>query len=126
MSRKQRSKLKELSDCWLYFVASPADLARRLSTPQNKVTPRDLTQLAQDFENYKLFTITNEAGKARAIQWPKRRLQAVHARVHTLLSRVEVPAYLYSAVKGKSYVSNAAAHDPMMPTVKIDIKKFFP
>jgi RNA-directed DNA polymerase len=26
----------------------------------------------------------------------------------------------------KSYVSNAAAHDPKMPTIKIDVKKFFP
>jgi hypothetical protein len=29
-------------------------------------------------------------------------------------------------VRGKSYVSNAAAHDPKMPTIKIDVKKFFP
>lgn len=29
-------------------------------------------------------------------------------------------------MRGKSYISNAAAHDPAMPTIKIDIKKFFP
>jgi hypothetical protein len=75
---------------------------------------------------YSLFSIVHEKGKARPIQWPKRRLQAVHARIHKLLSRVAVPAYLHSAVRGKSYVSNAAAHDPKMPTIKIDVKKFFP
>jgi RNA-directed DNA polymerase len=94
--------------------------------PVNKLKVDDLSFFARDAGNYRLFSIVSEKGKERPIQWPKRRLQGVHARVHKLLSRVAVPKYLHSAVRGKSYVSNAAAHDPKMPTVKIDVKKFFP
>jgi hypothetical protein len=125
MARKQRKDLK-LSDCWLYHVASPADLAERLSTKGNKLTVKDLRELAADEGNFQLFNIVNDKGKARAIQWPKRRLQKIHSRVHTLLSRVAVPAYLHSAVEGKSYISNAAAHECAVSVVKVDIKKFFP
>jgi RNA-directed DNA polymerase len=125
VNKKAQSDLK-LSECWLYAIASPADLARRLSTPGHKITIDDLSSFARDAGNYRLFSIVNEKGKARPIQWPKRRLQSVHARVHKLLSRVAVPKYLHSAVRGRSYVSNAAAHDPKMPTIKIDVKKFFP
>jgi len=125
MSKRPRTDLP-LSNCWLYAIDSPSDLARRLSGPGHKLTVDDLSFFARDTGNYRLFSIVNEKGKARPIQWPKRRLQAIHARIHRLLSRVAVPTYLHSAVRGKSYVSNAAAHDPKMPTIKIDVKKFFP
>jgi hypothetical protein len=125
MSKKPRTDLP-LSDCWLSAIDSPSTLARRLSTPGRKLTVDDLSSFAIDTGNYRLFSIINEKGKTRPIQWPKRRLQGVHARIHKLLSRVAVPKYLHSAVRGKSYVSNAAAHDPKMPTIKIDVKKFFP
>jgi RNA-directed DNA polymerase len=125
MSKKPRTDLP-LSDCWLCGIDSPSTLARRLSTLGNKLNVDELSSFARDAGNYRLFSIVNEKGKARPIQWPKRRLQAVHARIHKLLSRVAVPRYLHSAVRGKSYVSNAAAHDPKMPTIKIDVKKFFP
>jgi RNA-directed DNA polymerase len=125
MAKKQRKNLR-LSDCWLSGVASPADLADRLSTKGNKFTVDDLRKLATDEGNFKLFDLVNDKGKARAIQWPKRRLQKIHSRVHILLSRVAVPTYLHSAVEGKSYVSNATAHNSGVPVVKIDIKKFFP
>src|SRR6185437_15910064 len=111
MIKKPRTNLL-LSECWLYAIVSPSDLARRLSTRGNEVKVDDLSFFAKDAGNYRLFSIINEKGKARPIQWPKRRLQAVHARIHKLLSRVAVPKYLHSAVRGKSYVSNAAAHDP--------------
>jgi len=123
--KKPRTNLR-LSECWLYAVDSPSDLARRLSTRGNELKVDDLSCFARDAGNYRLFSIVNEKGKARPIQWPKQRLQGIHARIHKLLSRVAVPMYLHSAVRGKSYVSNAAAHDPKMPTIKLDAKRFFP
>jgi RNA-directed DNA polymerase len=125
MSKKPRTDLP-LSLCWLYAIESPSDLARRLSTASHKLKVDDLSFFARDAGNYRLFPIYDEKGKARPIQWPKRRLQGIHTRIHKLLSRVAVPKYLHSAVRGKSYVSNAAAHDPKVPTIKIDVKKFFP
>jgi len=125
MTKRPRTDLP-LSGCWLSAINSPSDLARRLSTRGHRLKADDLSSFARDAGNYRLFSIINEKGKARPIQWPKRRLQVIHARIHKLLSRVAVPKYLHSAVRGKSYVSNAAAHDPKMPTIKIDVKKFFP
>jgi hypothetical protein len=125
MTKQHRTDLR-LSECWLYAVNSPSDLARRLSTPKRKVSAAELSALAKDAGNFRLFSITGASGKPRAIQEPKRQLQRLHARIHTLLSRVEVPEYLHSAVRGRSYISNAAAHDPAMPAIKIDVKKFFP
>ena len=115
----------KLSDCWLYALASPADLARRLETAKHPIKAAELSMLAKDAGNFRLFSQTNAAGKSRQIQEPKRRLQWIHGKIHALLSRVEVPEYLHSAVRGRSYISNAAAHDPSMPMLKIDVKKFF-
>ena len=125
MRNKRRTDLK-LSECWLYALASRADLARRLETKGHPIKVEDLEKLANDIGNFKLFSIKGATGKSRDIQWPKPRLQWVHGRIHSLFSRVEVPDYLHSAVRGRSYLSNAAAHDPTMPAIKIDVKKFFP
>jgi RNA-directed DNA polymerase len=122
--KKRRRDLK-LSECWLYALDSPADLARRLATEDHTVTIEELAMLANDAGNFRLFSKTNANGKSRPIQEPKRRLQWVHGRIHAFLSRVEVPDYLHSTVRGRSYISNAAAHDPSMPAIKIDVKKFF-
>src|ERR1700761_7586817 len=117
MSRKKRRDLK-LSDCWLCGVASPADLADRLSTKRNKLTVKDLRDLSTDRSNFQLFNLVSDKGKTRAIQWPKPRLQLIPSRVHSFLARVGVPAYLHSAVEGKSSISNAAAHEMSTPVVK--------
>lgn len=122
--QKRRTTLK-LCDCWLYALASPADLARRLQTAKHPIKATDLSTLANDAENFHLWEKKNGAGKSRQIQEPKRKLQWVHGKIHALLSRVEVPEYLHSSVRGRSYISNAAAHDASMPMFKIDVKKFF-
>lgn len=123
--RHPRTNLK-LTECGLYAVSSPKDLASRLSTPGRSVSPVHLQKLSRDVGNFRLFMNKRGTGKPRPIQEPKHDLQRIHRRIHTLLARVEVPAYLHSAVRGRSYISNAAAHDPSLPTIKIDIKKFFP
>lgn len=118
--KKRRTDLR-LEECFLYAIASPKDLARRLSVP-GKITIEvdELITLAADTGNYKIYQ-----SEGRAIQEPRPRLQVVHLRVHRLLAKVKVPDYLHSAVKGRSYLSNAAAHHANDPLIKIDIKKFF-
>lgn len=121
-----RQQLQSLSQCWLYAVASPANLATRLSTTSVIVTATELRELATDSGNFRCFEAKSADGKRRQIQEPKRRLQWVHRRIHNLLARVQVPDYLHSAVRGRSYLSNAAAHDATAATIKIDVRKFFP
>jgi RNA-directed DNA polymerase len=124
-SPKQKRQPLSIDKCWLFAISSKADLAYRLSTERHKISVNDLEQLSADAGNYRLFSIRQE-NKDRPVQEPKRDLQKLHIRIHKLLSRVQVPDYLHSAVKGKSYLTNARAHNLDAPTIKIDVKKFFP
>ena len=125
MALKQQRKALNIGECWLFAIASKSDLARRLSTDGFKVSVADLDRLSTDAGNFRLFSV-RQGNKDRPVQEPKYELQKIHARIHKLLARVKVPDYLYSAIKGKSYLTNARAHDLAAPTIKIDVKKFFP
>lgn len=102
----------------LYKITSPAQLAERLF-----VKPEQLDLFLNAVDNYIRWT---DKKTGRPIQQPKRLLDGVHKRVGVLLSRIETPDFLHSAIKGRSYISNASQHDPNQPTVKIDVRKFYP
>ncbi len=102
----------------LYKITSPAQLAERLL-----VEPDQLNRLLKADDNYLRWT---DKKTGRPIQQPKPLLGGVHKRVGVLLSRIETPDFLHSAIKGRSYISNASQHDPNQPTVKIDVRKFYP
>lgn len=61
----------------------------------------------------------------RWIEAPKAKLKAIQTRFSRLLAQIETPDYLHSAVRKRSYVSNAQSHTVQGSTVKIDIKKFY-
>lgn len=61
----------------------------------------------------------------REIQQPINWLGQVHKRIGDLLSRIEVPEYVYSQ-RGRSYVDNARQHTGNVPLGKTDISKFYP
>lgn len=63
--------------------------------------------------------------KARQIQSPEAVLKRVQTRLANLLARIELPKYLHSARKGRSYKSNARAHAFGHSVARIDIKKFY-
>ncbi|OIQ69900.1 reverse transcriptase [mine drainage metagenome] len=71
--------------------------------------------------NYRVWT--NEKG--REIQAPFKGLAATHRRIGLLLSRIDVPGYVYSQ-KGRSYVDNARQHLGHHPVIKTDIQGFYP
>jgi len=102
----------------LYRVTSPSMLAKRLH-----VSVAQLHGLLANDDNYIRWT---DKDSGRPIQQPKPFLRAIHERVAKLLARIETPDYLHSAVKGRSYITNANCHCPHTPTVKIDVKKFYP
>ncbi len=102
----------------LFRVTSPKVLAKRLH-----LSVFQLHDLLAAAENYIRWT---DKDTGRPIQQPKPLLRGVHERVAKLLGRIETPDFLHSAVKGRSYVSNALAHCPSTSTVKVDLKKFYP
>ena len=62
----------------------------------------------------------------RLVEVPSDTLKFVQTRILQLLSSLDFPNYLYSGVKGKSYISNAKQHQGNMFMYKLDISKFFP
>lgn len=102
----------------LYKVTSPKDLAKRLG-----IEEADLEALANSPANYKRFKTGTT--KKRAVEEPKDRLKAVHKKVGRWLGRLEVPEYLHSAIRGKSYVTNATAHRADTNLIKVDIRSFY-
>lgn len=63
--------------------------------------------------------------KGREIQQPIGRLESIHRRIGDLLSRIELPEYLFSQ-RGRSYADNARQHVGEIPLIKTDIHKFYP
>jgi hypothetical protein len=65
-------------------------------------------------------------GKApRHIQDPRGDTQVLHYRFAKFLNRIERPAFLHSATRGRSHISNAEAHKGTHPVVCADIEKFY-
>lgn len=86
----------------------------------------DFSILKKDEGNYSIFEQLSKKGKPRKIQKPLEKLDVVHTRIASLLSRIGLPLYLHSGKKACSNVTNARAHlnnEKMMTT---DIKAFFP
>jgi RNA-directed DNA polymerase len=102
--------------CHLFGIRSPHALANRLGWDSNK-----LDRLAVH-GGYRVYP---HKQTGRMIQEPGPALQSLHRQIHRYLSRVEVPAYLHSGVKVRSYVSNAKTHVGAGALFKIDIAKFY-
>lgn len=102
----------------LFRITSPKKLANIL-----KIELSDLQDLVDHKNNYQIYEIGNL--KKRLIEEPKERLQNLQKIVFRFLSRIVTPDYLYSARKGRSYVSNARAHIGNDALIKVDIKSFY-
>lgn len=68
----------------------------------------------------------DEATNYRPIDIPDPRLKAMQARLATLLGRIAPPDFLFSPVKGRSYVDNAAHHLDSKAYWFLDIADYFP
>jgi RNA-directed DNA polymerase len=116
MTTEPRRYPRDQSPLWK--ITSPAMLATRL-----EISPRQLQRLEA---KTKKFRVWNDTKTGRQIEQPEPKLENIHKRVGMLLSRIETPDYLHSAIKGRSYISNASSHSADQPSVKSDIKKFYP
>src|ERR1700730_5919784 len=64
---------------------------------------KEINALRRAADNFIRFT----SDTGRDIQWPKPRLRRIQKRVADLLSRIEPPEFLHSAIRGRSYITNA-------------------
>lgn len=102
----------------LYKITSPRRLAEVLG-----LDVAELEDLANRLDNYKHFKVGKK--KKRDVQEPKDRLRAIHKRISRWLARIETPDYLHSAIKGRSYITNAKSHRADTNIIKVDIRSFF-
>ena len=103
------------SSC-LFRIRSPAVLAKVLRVELSFLTAQ--MEFSAPYNEFDL--------NGRWIKDPKPGLKKIHKRFAHLLSKIETPEYLHSAVKKRSYVTNSKAHGASTPTVKLDVKKFYP
>ncbi|WP_234366826.1 RNA-dependent RNA polymerase family protein [Francisella tularensis] len=67
------------------------------------------------------------ANKVRSFEPPVGLNKKIHTRIFQLLTRIDdIPEYLHSGVKGRSYVTNAKQHQLSQYFLKMDIKDFYP
>jgi hypothetical protein len=72
------------------------------------------------------YLIFRDQKSRRFITQPIEQLALIHKRLLKLLCRIAPPEYVHSAIKKRSYKTNAEQHAAAENVLKIDIKKFFP
>jgi hypothetical protein len=105
-----------IEQCHLFGLKSPQALANRVGWELPK-----LERLARNGG----YSVYAHPETGRVIEEPGRALQSLHRQLHRYLARIEIPAYLHSAVKGRSYLTNAEAHIGEGGLIKVDIAKFY-
>lgn len=119
MSKKLK-KMETFIPCeqsHLYGINSIHLLAKKLG-----FSVADLERFAAH-SKYRVF---NLKASGRLVEEPPPILQSLHRKIHRYLSRIDAPNYLHSAIRGRSYITNASAHIGAGPMIKIDVKKFYP
>jgi len=117
-------KTYKIDQCCLYKIKTLNKLCEILHISDVK----ELQELADAADNnYKVF-LKKTGNKDRVIQHAKRRLDRIHKVLTKYLSSIQAPKYLNSAIKGKSYISNAKAHirdGEMTRCFTLDIQNFY-
>ena len=116
----QKPKLP-LHQSRLFKVSSPERLALVLGLPFDQL--RSLLALNP---RYREFDRPKKTEGVRHCEDPVPPLKALHGRLAKMLARIEAPDFLFCPVKGRCYISNAAAHRHSRVVHCLDIKKFFP
>ncbi len=103
----------------LFGIHSLHRLASVIQTRVGRL--RNLDDLMKQFHE----GVVSRKGKQRKTETPIRTMRRLHNRMTLLLSRIEMPDYLHSGRKGRSYQTNAKAHDGALQNFQVDISKFY-
>ncbi|MGH2898880.1 MAG: reverse transcriptase family protein, partial [Solirubrobacteraceae bacterium] len=113
-------------------LASVGELAAFLELSDGELAwladTRGLERTASDerLRNYAYGTLPRGARPVRVIERPKRRLKALQRRVlHEILDWVPAHDSAHGFTRGRSAISNAAAHTGARVVVRMDLEDFF-
>jgi hypothetical protein len=109
-----------LHQCGLYSVQTKTRLARVLGRSSNFLLSR-----AHHPELYKTWREEKASGGFREIEAPREDLKGIQRRIADLLQRVIAPSYLFSPVRGRSYIDNALTHIGATEIRLLDIVNYF-
>lgn len=81
-------------------------------------------------KNYQVYTVESKScsegiKKSRIIQNPQGVTRKLQASILKYIKRIDVPIFLHSAVKERSYKTNAQCHVDAFFLYKVDIKSFY-
>ena len=119
----EKARIK-LNDCFLHSITSIDDLQNRLFPNDGSTQIERALKEKEIGKTYKIFSI-KQGKKSRVVEDPTGLTKIIHNKVYKLIKHIETPDYLYSAVKGKSYISNAKKHSGKTKLLKIDIGSFY-
>ncbi|MCQ4794236.1 reverse transcriptase family protein [Anaerofustis stercorihominis] len=110
----------EIQKSPLYKLSNKNYLKYLLKIPDKKFFKQSyITQLITPY-------IDNKNGKKRLIEVPDLELKKIQSRLKNILSLLQMPNYVFSGVKGRSYYDNAYLHKGNKYVCKIDLESFFP
>lgn len=109
-----------LDQCALFGLRSRAQLATRLNRSRGYLTSR-----SNDPSCYREWQEPKQSGGTRLIEAPRPDLKMVQRRIADLLHRVAPPDYLFSPVRGKSYIDNALIHKDASTVKLLDVNDYF-
>lgn len=110
----------EISRSPLYRLSNKRILAELLGVELSVISSLEKSNLTSQ---YRIF---RDRKTRRFITEPIEQLADIHKQLLKLFSRITPPEYLHSAIKRRSYKTNAEQHISADNLLKIDIKKFFP
>ncbi len=118
----KKNKYHSLESSPFYRLRTKKKLANLLF-----ISPNDFSSLCTSNKRYRSFDEPKAHGNGtRRIDAPNPKLKSVQKRIANLLQRIQPPDYLFSPVKGRSYVDNAHHHKRSDTHHLLDIADFYP
>lgn len=108
-----------LDQCALFRVQGIGQLIHILNWKGGRKELEELPAIHGSYRTWK-----NEKGRTLQSAGPE--LRRVQTRIAILLRRVIPPEYRHSGVRGRSFLTNAQQHLQFDPSVKLDIRSFYP
>lgn len=114
-----------LTDCALFGIRGIGQLLHVLRWEGSR---QELEDLPTAHGSYKVWR-TDQGRAIQAVNLKETsgsKLRQVQARIAVLLRRVVPPEYRHSGVRGRSFITNAQQHLQDDPSIKLDIRSFYP
>ncbi len=105
--------------CPLYAIKSKKMLLQALGV-------QDKRWQKHAFVQQNISPFVDGTTKKRLVEAPSQQLKAIQKRIKNALIKCEFPEYVFSGIKGRSYIDNAKKHAGTLFVYKIDVSAFFP